>query len=158
MTARSTKTMVLVALAALALVSASVASGMAAQTVRLTARMTAAQVVPHKPKGRVAFASGTFTGTLTGSRSRPRWKLAWRITYSRLDHPTIVAADIHYGKPRHFGPIVVRLCGPCKSGQRGVVRVKSAWIDAIKRGNTFITLITGKNPNGEIRGQIRVVR
>jgi hypothetical protein len=148
--------MVLIALAALALVSASVASGMAAQTVRLTARMTAAQVVPKKPKGNVAHATGTFTGTLRSSGSR--WNLTWRITYSRLDHPSIVIADIHYGKPRHFGPFVVRLCGPCKSGARGVRRVKASWVPAIRLGNTFITLITGKNPNGEIRGQIRVVR
>jgi hypothetical protein len=28
-------------------------------------------------------------------------------------------------------------------------------VPAIKLGNSFVTLITGKNPNGEIRGQIR---
>jgi hypothetical protein len=28
-------------------------------------------------------------------------------------------------------------------------------VDAIERGDSFVTLITGKNPNGEIRGQIK---
>jgi hypothetical protein len=110
--------------------------------------------VPHKPKGDVAHATGSFVGTLTSSGSR--WKLTWRVTYSRLDHPSIVVADIHYGRRGSFGPIIVRLCGPCKSGgQRGVAKVKAAWVPAIKAGNSFITLITGKNPNGEIRGQIK---
>jgi hypothetical protein len=84
------------------------------------------------------------------------WKLSWRLTYSSLDHPTIVIADIHYGKPGKFGPILVRLCGPCKSGQRGTKKVKAIYVPMIKSGNTFITLITGKNPNGEVRGQIEV--
>jgi CHRD domain len=67
-----------------------------------------------------------------------------------------VIADIHYGKPGHFGPVIMRLCGPCKSGQSGVKKVSAAWGPAIQRGNAFITLITGKNPNGEVRGQVRV--
>ena len=76
------------------------AFGRSAQTVKLSAKMNARQVVPHKPKG-VARASGTFTGTLTGSGSRS--KLSWKITYSKLDHPSIVIADIHYGKPAISG-------------------------------------------------------
>jgi hypothetical protein len=35
-----------------------------------------------------------------------------------------------------------------------VVKVKSLWVPAIESGNAFVTLITGRNPNGEIRGQI----
>jgi hypothetical protein len=130
------------------------AFGGAAETLKLSAKMNARQVVPDKPKGNVARATGTFTGTLTGSGSR--WKLSWKITYSKLDHPRIVIADIHYGKPGHFGPVIVRLCGPCKARQQqGVVKVKESWVPAIKAGSAFITLITGKNPNGEIRGQIK---
>lgn len=125
-----------------------------ASTIKLSANMDARQVVPKKPKGNVARASGTFTGTLTGRGST--WKLTWKITYRNLDHPRIVVADIHYGKRGKFGPIIVRVCGPCKkSPQQGVVKVKGTWVPAIKAGNAFITLITGRNPNGEIRGQIR---
>ena len=154
MSARS-KTRVVLAAGALALVVASVASAIPTQAMKLSARMNSAQVVPDKPKGKVAFAAGTFTGTLTPAGSK--WKLAWKLTYSRLDNPSIVIADIHYGKPGHFGPYVARLCGPCKaSPQQGVTRIPASWIPAIKLGNTFMTILTGKNPNGEIRGQIRV--
>jgi CHRD domain len=154
---RTKRIRLLLVVAMFALVTTAAAFAMGTQTLKLSAKMNARQVVePRKPKGNVAHATGTFTGTLTSSGSG--WKLAWRITYSRLDHPRIVVADIHYGKPGHFGPIIVRLCGPCKSGQHGVKKVKASWIPAIKLGNSFITLITGKNPNGEIRGQIRVGR
>jgi hypothetical protein len=145
----------LLAVMTVALVSTGAAFAMSTQTLKLSAKMDARQVVvPRKPKGNVAHASGTLAGTLTASGSR--WKLTWRIAYSRLDHPSIVVADIHYGRPGKFGPIVVRLCGPGKSGQHGVTKVKGTWVPAIRAGGAFITLITGKNPNGEIRGQIKV--
>jgi hypothetical protein len=122
--------------------------------VKVSATMTPGQVVPKKPKGNVADATGTFTGTLT--KGTKRWNLAWRLSYAKLDHPSIVIADIHYGKPGHFGQLLVRLCGPCKTGQRGTKPVTAATLRDIKTGVAFITLITGKNPNGEIRGQIKV--
>jgi len=140
-------------LVAVALAVTATALGAATQTMKLSANMNARQVVPQKPKGNVARASGNFTGTLTGSGKSS--KLSWKITYRSLDHPTIVVADIHYGKPGHFGPVIVRLCGPCKSGQQGVKTVKGTWVPAIKAGDSFLTLITGKNPNGEIRGQVQ---
>ena len=144
----------LVVVALFALLATAPALGNAKSPMKLSANMSAAQVVPNKPKGNVAQAKGTLAATLTSSGSR--WKLAWRITYNRLDHPALVIADIHYGKPGQFGPIVVRLCGPCRSGQQGTVNVNASRIPAITSGDTFMTLITGKNPNGEIRGQIKV--
>jgi CHRD domain len=62
---------------------------------------------------------------------------------------------IAVGKPHHFGPILVRLCGPCKSGASGSKQVSALNARLIRSGNAFITLITNKNPNGEIRGQFR---
>jgi hypothetical protein len=123
-------------------------------SVKLAARMDSRQVVPQKPSGNVRNAIGTLTGSLAGSGGSP-WKLSWQVAYKKLDNPSIVIADIHYGKPGKFGPIIVRLCGPCKSGQKGVTKVKGTWVPAIKSGSAFITLITGQNPNGEIRGQIK---
>jgi len=144
----------LLVVVSLALGSTAAAFGTSTETLKVSAKMNSRQVVkPRKPKGDVAHASGAFVGTLKSSGSR--WNLAWRITYTGLDKPKIVIADIHYGKPGQFGPVVVRLCGPCKTGQQGVVKVKARRIDGIKAGNTFITLITNKNPNGEIRGQIK---
>jgi len=120
--------------------------------VKLAAKMNARAVVPTKPVGDVANAAGTFTGTLT--QKDGRWKLSWKIVYSRLARPKIVIADIHYGRFRHFGPILVRLCGPCRSGQQGTKPVTAAAARALKTGGSFVTLITNRNPNGEIRGQI----
>jgi CHRD domain len=139
-----------------ALVTTAAAFAISTETFKLSAKMNPRQVVPNKPKGDVARARGTLTARLSGAGAR--WKLSWKVTYRKLDHPTLVIADVHYGKPGKFGPVIVRLCGPCKSGQHGVKKVKSLWVDAIERGNTFITLITGKNPNGEIRGQIARAR
>jgi CHRD domain-containing protein len=154
MTTKTRKFRLLLGVAVLGLVTTAAAFGAGMQTLKVSAQMNARQVVkPRKPKGNVAHASGTFVGTLKSRGSR--WNLTWRITYTGLDHPKIVIADIHYGVPGQFGPVVVRLCGPCKSGQHGVVRVKARRIDGIKAGNTFITLITNRNPNGEIRGQIK---
>jgi hypothetical protein len=141
--------------ATFALVSTAAAFAMSTQTLKLSAKMDARQVVPHKPEGQVARAAGNFTATLR--RSGSRWKLSWRMAYSKLDHPSIVVADVHYGKRGRFGPVIVRLCGPCKPKQQsGVVKVKGSWVPAIESGSAFITLITGKNPNGEIRGQIKI--
>jgi hypothetical protein len=145
---------VLVGLTLVAVAATGSALGRGVGSARLTAQMDARQVVPSKPRGNVAHATGTLTGTLTGSGGSP-WKLSWHLTYRRLDNPALVIADIHYGKPGKFGPIIVRVCGPCKSGQKGVTRVKGTWVPAITSGSSFITLITGKNPNGEIRGQIK---
>jgi hypothetical protein len=144
----------LIVVSIVALIATGAAFGKSVASSRLSAKMDARQVMPHKPKGNVARAAGSLTGTLTGTGSR--WKLSWRIAYSKVDHPSIVVADVHYGKRGHFGPVIVRLCGPCKSGQHGVVKVKGTWVPAIKSGSAFITLITGRNPKGEIRGQIKV--
>jgi CHRD domain len=144
-----------IALVAVAVVITASAVVAATQTNRLSAKMDPHQVVPKKPRGHVGLARATLTGTLR-STSSSRWNLAWKITYRHLDHPSIVVSDIHYGKPGHFGPVIVRLCGPCRSGQHGVKKVPGTWVPAIQSGNTFITLITGKNPNGEVRGQIKV--
>jgi CHRD domain-containing protein len=153
MRSRNNRRIGLVVVSVVALIAAGAAIAGNTTSARVSARMTARQVIPQKPKGDVAHASATLAGTLTGNGSH--WKLSWRLGY-RLSDPSIVVADVHYGKSGHFGPVILRLCGPCKSGQRGVKRVPYTWVPAIQRGNTFVTLVTGKNPNGEVRGQIRV--
>ena len=68
-----------------------------------------------KPKA-AANASGTFTATVTeiGKRSTVRWKL----TFKGLSSPAL-AAHIHLGKPGVAGPVIVPLCGPCRSERHG---------------------------------------
>jgi CHRD domain len=149
----SRKLAIAVVVAGVLLATAAVALAAGGAT-KLTANMNARQVVPTEPRGNVAHATGKFVGAV--SRNGSRWSLSWRITYSKLDHPSIVIADIHRGSSGKFGPVLVRLCGPCTSGAHGVKRVQASDIPLIRSGRAFVTLITGRNPNGEIRGQIRV--
>jgi CHRD domain len=154
MVTRLSKLRALLVVGALAMIAVT-AGFAAAKSVKVRATMTSGQVVvPRKPFGDVRDATGTFAGTL--AQSRARWWLAWKITYRNLDHPIIVIADIHRGKPGKFGPVLVRLCGPCRSGAHGVKVVKASDVPVIKSGRAFITLITARNPNGEVRGQIVV--
>jgi CHRD domain len=128
-----------------------------AKTTKLNAAMNPRQVVtvrnkPWKAPAAVANAKGTLTGTVD-TRSR---KLSWRITYTGIGNPAVVIADIHIGKPGKFGAILVRLCSSCESGQRGVKTLRAAQVQTLTTGDTWVTVITEKYPNGVIRGQIRV--
>jgi hypothetical protein len=67
-----------------------------------------------------------------------------------------VVADIHVGPPKKFGPVLVRLCASCKSGQNGVQKLKASFARQLIIGKQWVTLITDKYPNGAIRGQIAV--
>ena len=146
----------------LALIGATVAAptlaaGASATASKLGATMNTRQVVTPKNKrwnapASVAKARGTFTGTL----NKKTGKLTWRITYSGIGKPALTLADIHLGPRGKFGALIVRLCGDCKSGQRGTSKVKRSFVTAITSGNSWVTLITGKYPNGVIRGQIRI--
>jgi hypothetical protein len=40
---------------------------------------------------------------------------------------------------------------------RGIATFGSDVVDKIERGQTYVNVHTGKNPAGEIRGQVRVV-
>jgi hypothetical protein len=77
-------------------------------------------------------------------------------TYSGVGSNPLKIADVHYGKPGQFGPILFRLCGPCKSGQTGKKSISATALHSIKAGNGWVTVITGTYPNGVIRGQIEV--
>jgi CHRD domain len=140
-----------VILAAVALAAALAAGGLAAVTkegtYKLSAKLTAAREVP-KPKGVPAKAAGTFTGTLKGK------KLTFRLTFSHLSGKA-TAAHIHKGKAGTMGPVLVTLCGPCKSPVVKTVTVTSAERDVIEHKATYVNVHTAKNLGGEIRGQVK---
>jgi hypothetical protein len=141
----------LVTLAVLALAAALAAGGLAAVqkegVKKLSAKLTAAREVP-KPKGVPATATGTFTGTLRGK------KLTFRLTFAHLTGKA-TAAHIHKGRAGKAGPVLVPLCGPCKSPVVKTVTVTSDQRDAIEHGATYVNVHTAKNKGGEIRGQIK---
>ncbi len=127
-----------------------------AKTYRLSASMTPGQVVTIRNRPwRFPTALANARGSLTATLDTERRTLTWRIQYSGLRNPLVIA-DVHIGKPGRFGPILVRLCAECKSGQRGVKKLKGDDPAKFLATNTWLTLITGKYPNGVIRGQIKV--
>jgi CHRD domain len=142
----------LVTLAVLALTAALAAGGLAAVqkegVKKLSAKLTATREVP-KPKGVPSGATGTFTGTLKGK------KLTFKLTFSHLSGKAF-AAHIHKGKAGTSGPVIVPLCGPCKSPVSKTVTVTSQARDAIEHAATYVNVHTPKNKGGEIRGQIKV--
>jgi hypothetical protein len=105
------------------------------------------------PKGEVpaarapVAAKGSFSGTLKGN------SLRWRLSYSGLSGPA-TAAHIHAGKRGVGGPVIVPLCGPCKSGASGTARLSESVEKTVESGGAYVNVHTGKNAGGEIRGQI----
>ena len=125
-------------------------------SVPLSATMTPSQVVtPTNKAWTVPSRLRHAHGNLKASVSADGTKLSWKLSYSNLGQPALVIADIHVGKSGRFGPILVRLCGPCKPGQSGVKKLKAGAVATLKSGNAWATLITDKYPNGAVRGQIR---
>ena len=137
---------------ALALAGAAVGRTQAT-TIQLNTSMNAAQEVP-KPKGSVRRAKGTFTATVT--KSGTTGTIAWRLSFSGLTGRAM-SAHIHRGKRGKAGPVVVALCGPCRSGMRRSAALTPAVLTALEAGRAYVNIHTTRNPGGEIRGQIAAV-
>ena len=118
-------------------------------TTKFVSKLGARAEVP-KPSGVSSGASGTFALTLSDKGS---YSVTWKLTFSKLTGKAI-AAHIHRGKPGKAGPVLLALCGPCKSGQTGRAPLSEAAGNAIKSGSAYVNVHTAKNTAGEIRGQI----
>jgi CHRD domain len=94
-----------------------------------------------------SHGKGTFTGDITGR------KLKLTLKFSGLTGPA-AAAHIHMGAKGVSGPVVVPLCGPCKSPVSKTVSISAAVLAAIKKGKAYVNVHTAKYPAGEIRGQL----
>ena len=128
-----------------ALAIAVVALG-AGRTTVWTATLSSSQEVPKQVVKNTA-AHGLFTGTLKGG------KLTWTLTFAKLTGPA-AAAHIHMGAMGTSGPVVVPLCGPCKSTVKGTSAISGALQAAFSKHKLYVNVHTAKNPNGEIRGQL----
>ena len=145
------KTIGTVLVAALALSVAATASQKSA-SYQLTANLKARNEVP-KPAGVSTSAVGLFTAKAV-EQSGGGAKITWRLTFSHLTGAA-TASHIHLGKVGASGPVAVSLCGPCKSGAKGTAMATAAQWKAIESGGAYVNVHTVKNPNGEIRGQIK---
>jgi len=113
---------------------------------KLAATLTVGQVVP-RPVATKAGASGSFTATLTGSTLR------WTLKFANLTGP-VSATEINAGTLGKSGPLLFGLSGRTVSPVSGTSTVSRAEIGTLVRGGAYVTVLTGKNPNGELRGQI----
>ena len=134
--------------------SALVAAGLAAagESYKVGATLNVKQEVP-KQAVKAPNANGAFTGTYTEAGKKATLK--WKLTYSRLSGKA-TAAHIHLGKPGVAGNVIVPLCAPCKPGQTGTATITSKVVSQLEAGKTYVNVHTGKNPAGEIRGQVKV--
>lgn len=121
-------------------------------TYNLTANLKARFEVP-KPTGVPTGAVGLFTGKAV-EQGNDQAALTWRLTFSKLSGRAD-AAHIHVGKPGKAGGVMLALCGPCKSGQRGSAAITHAQLRTIRAGGAYVNVHTAKNPAGEIRGQVK---
>lgn len=119
---------------------------------RLVANLKVRFEVP-KPTGVRPGATGLFTGTAV-ELANDRARLTWRLTFSKLTGRAD-AAHIHVGKPGKAGNVMVALCSPCRSGQRGAATITHAQLRTIRAGRGYVNVHTAKNPAGEIRGQVK---
>ena len=94
-----------------------------------------------------SHGKGTFTGTITGG------KLKFTLKFSHLTGAAS-AAHIHMGAKGVSGPVIVPLCGPCKTTVTGTVTINATVLSAIKKGKAYVNVHTAKYPAGEIRGQL----
>jgi len=121
------------------------------KTTKFRAVATVGAEVP-KPTGVKVGARGTFD--LTKTESSGSFSIAWTLAFKNLTGKA-AAAHIHRGKVGKAGPVLVSLCGPCRSGQKGKAKISKSVASAIKAGTTYVNVHTARNAAGEIRGQIK---
>jgi hypothetical protein len=146
------KPLVLLAGAALAVAGLALATPQQQSTYSLTATLRARSEVP-KPTGVRTGAVGRFTGQAVELASG-RARLTWRLTFRKLSGRAI-AAHVHTGRAGKAGNVLVPLCGPCRSGQRGRATLTRAQLLAVRRGATYVNVHTVRNAAGEVRGQVK---
>lgn len=121
-------------------------------TYKLTANLKARFEVP-KPKNVPAGATGLFTGNAV-ELENDRVSLTWRLSFTKLSGRA-AAAHIHVGKPGKAGRVLIALCGPCRTGQRGTTTISHAQLRTIRAGTAYVNVHTARNAAGEVRGQLK---
>ena len=143
----------LVVAAGVALVLTGLASAAPqADTYNLNATLKARFEVP-RPTGVPVGANGLFKGKAV-ELANDRGRLTWRLTFSKLSGRAM-AAHVHSGRVGKAGGVMVPLCGPCRSGQRGTAAITHAQLRTIEIGRAYVNVHTAKNTAGEIRGQVK---
>jgi hypothetical protein len=131
-------------LAALVVAAAAGAASTAAR--RYRADLVAGNEVPaaHRvPQN----AGGRFIGKLTGR------KLDWTLRLHTLSG-TATSAALLLGSAGQTGPVVATLCAPCTTSVTGTTTLTHPQIAALNAKRLYVNVSTGRNPSGEVRGQV----
>jgi hypothetical protein len=102
-------------------------------------------------------AKGTFTAKLTVAGRKSTF--VWKLKFSGLSGRA-VASHVHYGVAGKAGQIALPLCVPCVSSPshgeyKGPYVATATFVKAVLHGGAYVDVHTKKNPNGEIRGQVK---
>ena len=106
-----------------------------------------------KPKA-PAGAGGSFSARSVEAKGTTTF--TWKLTFHGLSGAA-GAAHVHLGKKGTAGAVLISLCGPCKSGQTGKVKIVGAAENAMEKGKAYVNVHTAKNAGGEIRGQVVLI-
>jgi hypothetical protein len=134
--------------------TATAATG-SSQSYQLKATLNAGKEVPA-PKGATG-ATGVFTAKLVVAGKKSSF--VWQLKFSGLTGKAI-ASHVHYGVAGKAGVVALPLCVPCASSPshgeyKGTYVATRAFLKAVLHGGAYVNIHTKKNPNGEIRGQIK---
>jgi CHRD domain-containing protein len=132
-----------VALGALVAAGGTTASTAATQW---KAKLSATEVEP-KQAVKNTSASGSFSAKAVGN------KLQFKLTFNKLSGPA-TGAHIGYGKKGKPGNFSLAICAPCPNPTVNTLGLNPALTQAFKSGLLYVEVVTRKNPNGEIRGQL----
>ena len=96
------------------------------------------------------------SGMLEGNFSAGSNLLTWTITYSGLSGP---ATGAHFHGPAMAGQnagVVLPMSPPLASPMTGSATLTPSQAADLVAGKWYVNLHTAANPNGEVRGQVRV--
>jgi hypothetical protein len=142
------------AFSAAAYAGAAAPAAASAQSYQVKATLNTKQQVPA-PRNAVG-AKGTLTAKLVVAGKNSSF--VFRLTFTGLSG-NAVAANLRYGAPGKTGSLAMPLCTRCVSNAQGTYKgpyvATPTFLKAILHGGMYVTVLTKKNPKGEIRGQIK---
>ena len=116
----------------------------------MTARLAGASEVPPLAGG----GSGTVEGLMNGQTRA----LTWTVSYTGLSGPVTAA---HFHGPALVGQnaaVALPIGGNLASPIKGEAVLSAAQAADLMAGRWYVNLHTAAHPNGEIRGQVAVLR
>jgi len=123
-------------------------TSMAADTVSITAKLSAASEVPAN----TSAGSGTLEATLDKQTNL----LSWTVSYSGMSGPVKAG---HFHGPAMAGQnagVALGFTGSVDSPIKGSATLTPAQLADLMAGKWYVNLHTAANPGGEIRGQATV--